>query len=130
MSGDGASLAGLEAPEWAAAFRFAAEPSLACPHVTGHPIAGKSCERAVPLEGFGRADVAETFALCAGEPHRREWLGVFRLHDGRFACLRAWCCGRGFDCHADGRAHVARSLADLVRYGLTEAEARRAGLGW
>lgn len=118
----------LETADWAECFRFAASPSLACPHVAGH--AGAPCPWDVPLAAFSRDGVAEVLALCEGAAHERDWLGVFRLEDGRFASLRARCCGAGWSCHADGGANVARALANLVRYGLTEPEARRAGLGW
>jgi hypothetical protein len=123
-------IAGLETDDWAAAFRTAGAPSIACQHVAGHatPEAGRAC--AVALDGFGREDVAEAVALCDGAPHGSDWLGVLRLRDGRWACVRARCCGDGWSCHAEGSARVALSLETLVRHGMTEAEARRAGVGW
>jgi hypothetical protein len=126
----GAIPAEIGTADWGECFRFAARPALACPHVAGHARPDEACAFAAPLEPFGPEEVAEVLALCEGSPQKSDWLGVFRLRDGRFACLRARCCGAGWGCHADGSAHVARGLAELVRYGLTEVEARRAELGW
>lgn len=45
----------------------------------------------VSCEGFTREDVAEIIAIEDGENDESEWIGVFRLNDGRFAFLTAGC---------------------------------------
>lgn len=40
---------------------------------------------------FALTDVVEVIAAKAGENDGPNWVGVFRLHDGRFIALTAWC---------------------------------------
>jgi hypothetical protein len=105
----------LDSPDWEAAFRFAASPSIACPHVTGHADAEHPCVRGIATTGFDREAVLRIHRLAEGAPHHRPWTGIFELRDGRFAALRATCCGAGWACHADGEAAVARSLEEILR---------------
>jgi len=44
-----------------------------------------------------RADVAEVMASVEGEQDERDWLGVFRLHDGRFLVASGGCDYTGWD---------------------------------
>ena len=45
----------------------------------------------VSTEPFDRSDVVEIVALVEGENDGPDWVGVFRLHDGRFASITAGC---------------------------------------
>jgi len=40
---------------------------------------------------FDRQDVAEAVAMADGQNDERDWVGVFRLRDGRYAAISAWC---------------------------------------
>lgn len=64
--------------DWDEVFKYAAKPL---------PTVGSE----VSLDGFERADVKRVVAIVDGENEGPEWIGVFELHDGRFAVLRAGC---------------------------------------
>ncbi len=51
----------------------------------------------VALTPFTREDVAEIIALDGGEPDGNDWIGVFRLSDGRFATVEGGCDYTGWD---------------------------------
>jgi len=40
---------------------------------------------------FTTTDVAEVIASDDGENDGKSWVGVFRLHDGRFVTVNSWC---------------------------------------
>lgn len=44
-----------------------------------------------------RSDVAEVIAAANGEGDGDEWVGVFRLTDGRFLLASGWCDYTGWD---------------------------------
>jgi len=76
---------------------------------------------------FQRVDVAEVIATSDGENDGADWIGVFKLKDGRFAYLTASCDYTGWDCRSGGNAIVSHDLAHLLQFGLTEdARARLA----
>ncbi len=80
------------------------------------------------VDGFTREEVVEIIALVDGEHDDSDWLGVFRLADGRFACLRAGCDYTGWGCRSGGSANVAATLEDIIRFGLGDMERERLGL--
>ena len=84
--------------------------------------------QAFRFASFRLDEVVEVLVLAEGRPHTAAWLGVFRLRDGRFALLRATCCGAGWTCHADGDAAFAASVEDLARDALSATERARLGL--
>jgi hypothetical protein len=81
--------------------------------------------RAVPgyvgsVEPFGVADVAEILATSEGENDGEDWVGAFRLIDGRYAFVSAWCDYTGWGCRDGGIARVAYTLDDLKRLGIDD----------
>ena len=94
--------------DWREAFAYAREGGMATQGYDG------SCQ------GFGFDDVAEVIATDDGENDGASWIGVFRLHDGRFAYLAAGCDYTGWDCQANGDVWFASSLDALVQWGLTD----------
>lgn len=44
-----------------------------------------------------RTDVVEIIAAVNGQNDEDEWLGVFRLKDGRFLVASGWCDYTGWD---------------------------------
>lgn len=80
------------------------------------------------LESFASSDVTEIIAADEGYNDGDPWVGAFRLADGRFAKITAWCDFTGWDCRAGGEAEVAGSLDALLRWGLTNEERERLGL--
>jgi hypothetical protein len=104
----------LDNYDWEQAFMYA----------DGQPVIGSAAEPGP----FDRADVEEVIAVVEGENDGESWLGAFRLSDGRFAFLAAWCDYTGWDCQAGGGAFVASSLHELLRFGVTPDERSRLGL--
>lgn len=71
-----------------------------------------------------RAAVAAVLASRDGENDESAWMGVFLLKDGRYLYAEGSCDYTGWDCQAGNSLTVARTLRELVIYGLTD-EARR-----
>lgn len=82
----------------------------------------------VSTEPFDREDVAEIIAISDGEKDSENWLGVFRLKDGRYAMIDAGCDYTGWGCREWGTAEVCRTLNEMIRYGLSDGQRRRLGL--
>lgn len=82
----------------------------------------------VDLTPPSRSDVAEIIAAVNGENDGADWLGVFRLKDGRYLVASGGCDYTGWDCRAGNNLMVAKDWNDLIAFGLTEAEADRLGL--
>lgn len=53
---------------------------------------------------------------------------MFRLNDGRYAFLTAWCDYTGWGCQDGGDCYFADSLELLTRFALGEADRDRLGL--
>jgi hypothetical protein len=106
----------LDNCDWEEAFKYAVTPEEAAPGM------------AISIEGFTREDVAEIVAIVDGENDGDDWLGVFRLADGRFAALRAGCDYTGWGCQEGGNSDVAPSLEAIVQFGLKADERKRLGL--
>lgn len=70
------------------------------------------------LEAFTREDVEEVIAAEDGENDGDHWEGVFRLKDGRFVFVSAWCDNTGWGCQDGGQSWVAADLPSLIRWGL------------
>jgi hypothetical protein len=71
-------------------------------------------------EAFGYApfaitDVAEVVAAADGEHDADNWVGIFRLKDGRFGYVTAGCDFTGWDCQANGHGDTRPTLEAVVR---------------
>jgi hypothetical protein len=82
----------------------------------------------VSTEPFDREDVVEIIAISDGENDGENWLGVFKLKDGRYAMIDAGCDYTGWGCREWGTAEVAGTLHEMVRFGLSDQQRRRLGL--
>jgi hypothetical protein len=93
-------------------------------------IAAPCDESPIVADDFGLDDVEEVLAsaLQNGSYAEVTVYAVFRLKDGRFACIEASCDTSGWDCQAGGMKTVGRSEVEIVRYGLTNES--RAALGY
>lgn len=91
------------------------------------PICVKFTEP-VSTEPFDREDVEEIIAISDGERDSENWLGVFKLKDGRFAMIDAGCDYTGWGCREWGTAEVCGTLHEMVRWGLSDSQRRRLGL--
>lgn len=77
------------------------------------------------LAPFGLDDVEEVIATSEGQNDGEPWVGVFRLRDGRFAFVSAWCDYTGWGCQDGGLVRLASSLDDLKRLGVDDAARAR-----
>ncbi len=107
----------IEDYDWQCAFQYAKDPQ-PCIGYTGS-IAGASIE-----------DVEEIIAYSNGENESAEWVGAFRLKDGRFLLLCAGCDYTGWDCQSGGVSWVAEDIETLVRYGMGNSERERLSVSY
>lgn len=75
-----------------------------------------------------RALVSEVVAAVEGENDGDEWIGLFKLHDGRWLVACGWCDYTGWDCQAGNSLAVAKTLDDAIGYGLTPDQRKRLGV--
>jgi hypothetical protein len=78
--------------------------------------------------GVGITDVAEVVASSDGCHDADNWVGVFKLHDGRFLYLSAGCDYTGWDCQAGGAGELRATLAEIVREACGDEDRGRLGL--
>lgn len=76
---------------------------------------------------FTREDVAEILGLSEGENDGPNWLGLFKLRDGRYAFLSAGCDYTGWDCQSGGSALVSDDL-EILKRNISPEERARMGL--
>lgn len=75
--------------------------------------------------GFTREDVAEVVAAQDGFNDGDSWIGVFKLVDGRFAWLTAWCDYTGWGCQEGGESAICDDIGDLILGHVGLENARR-----
>ncbi len=75
-----------------------------------------------------REDVAEVIAADYGENDGANWIGVFRMRDGRIAFVSAGCDYSGWDCQANGHTMVCGDLDTMIRLGLGDKDRERLNL--
>lgn len=109
--------------DWAEAFAYAGGDGIGDPCIDA--VMG---DTEVSLSPFSRDDVVEIIGMSEGDYDGPDWLGVFRLQDGRFAFLEAGCDYTGWGCQAGGSACVSVSLSQLLQFGVGEDQLKRMGL--
>ncbi|MGG3504718.1 hypothetical protein ABES58_04455 [Paenibacillus lautus] len=77
---------------------------------------------------FSRADVEEIIAMSPGENDGPNWIGVFRLKDGRYASIDSGCDYTGWGCQEWGAAEVCGTLYEMVKFGLSNEQRKRLSL--
>ncbi|MCY9592339.1 hypothetical protein PC41400_15050 [Paenibacillus chitinolyticus] len=82
----------------------------------------------VSTRPFSREDVVEIIAMDDGENDTSNWIGIFKLKDGRYAIIDAGCDYTGWDCQAWGSAEVTGSLEEAIRFGLDNSQRNRLNL--
>ncbi|HEX6053888.1 MAG TPA: hypothetical protein VFZ21_31675 [Gemmatimonadaceae bacterium] len=88
----------------------------------GTPSVSAALGSGAKADPFTRSDVAEVISTRDGENDESNWLGVFRLNDGRFAFVSAGCDYTGWGCRESGHAIVSHSLEHLVQFGIGEED--------
>ena len=78
----------LDNYDWGEVFKYAEPHECEILHKHGPEsvLGSDAC-----VSGFSREDVVEILAIDDGDNDGPDWVGVFRLQDGRFACIRAGC---------------------------------------
>lgn len=76
----------LDGFDWEEVFKYANNPDL---------ITGPEKKRTTSAD-FSMEDVAGIIAIAEGENGVDDWIGLFKLKDGRFAAVRAGCCYTGW----------------------------------
>ena len=79
---------------------------------------------------FGLDDVEEVIASVEGANDGPDWIGVFKLKNGKYGIVIAGCDYTGWDCQAWGHSVVTDTLDELIRYKMTSGERERTGLGY
>ena len=82
------------------------------------PVSG--AERIVPM-----TEVAEVLAHADGENDGADWIGIFRLKDGRFLYVSAWCDYTGWGCQDGGQAFACATIERLCADHVTDADRDR-----
>ena len=72
-----------------------------------------------------RSEVAEVLASVDGENDGADWIGLFRMKDGRFLVAQGGCDYTGWDCHANNNLTVFATIEDAVKFGLNDSERAR-----
>lgn len=98
-------------------YRYGIDPYTARP--------GDVRTREIVKSNYRRSDVAEVLAISNGENDGPDWVGVFRMRDGRFLTVRAGCDYTGWGCQEIGSSDVADNIEDALTFGLTEEERNR-----
>lgn len=118
----------IEGYDWEHAFQCCG-PTEGDSYAHNIPSVSAAIDKAhVSTEPFQRADVDEVIASEEGENDGQNWIGVFKLRDGRFAFLSAGCDYTGWDCQSGGHAIVDDDLDHLIQFGLGEDDRARLGL--
>ncbi|MDQ0494031.1 hypothetical protein [Paenibacillus brasilensis] len=119
----------LDVYDWKEAFGYAGKEKGTNANYQGlNPITVVQFAKPVPTTPFDREDVEEIIAMSEGENDGPNWIGVFKLQDGRYATIDAGCDYTGWDCRADGFVEVAGSLDEIIKYGLSNEQRNRLGL--
>lgn len=79
------------------------------------------------LEFNSWSDIQKLIASDSGANDGANWIAIFRLSGGRHAFLCAGCDYTGWDCQAGGSIQIARTLKDLIRFGLSMDDRARLG---
>src|SRR4051812_39343480 len=74
---------------------------------------------------FTIGDVDKIVCKVDGENDTASWVGVFRLNDGRFAAVHAWCDYTGWGCSDGGSVDFANTAEEALRLGLDQEERAR-----
>lgn len=74
-------------------------------------------------------DVMEIIACEEGENEEKDWIGIFKMRDGKFLVLQAGCDATGWDCQAGG-SYVAYDTLEEALSPLSLTQEFRERLYW
>jgi hypothetical protein len=79
-------------------------------------------------QDVAREDVAAVIASVEGQNDEDSWVGVFRLRDGRYLYLTAWCDYTGWGCQEEGSSDTRTDLVEVYNELCSEDDRRRLDL--
>jgi hypothetical protein len=85
-------------------------------------------QQALCYAPFDIKDIVEIVAISEGYNDGESWVGVFKLANGNYGFIDAWCDYTGWDCQAGGDGFVNSSLDELRRWSMNSNARRRLGL--
>jgi hypothetical protein len=65
-------------------------------------------------EGVPIEDVVEVLGFEDGENEGAQWVGLFKLRDGRFMFTEAGCDYTGWSCRADGKSKFYNTAREAI----------------
>lgn len=80
-----------------------------------------------PTDPVLRENVAEIIVMVNGENDGDDWVGLFRMNDGRWLAAQGGCDYTGWDCRASNNLTVASSFGRVLSDGLTPQQIIRLG---
>ena len=72
----------------------------------------------ISTESFTMDDISEIKALVDGQNDQDDWIAIFKLKDGRFAFIVAWCDFTGWGWQEGGQSLVSSGFLSLMRFGV------------
>jgi len=82
----------------------------------------------ISTKTFSREDVSTIIQSEVGENDGPDWIIYGTLNDGRYFAARGGCDYTGWDCQASNSGDVAETIADLIRFALSDDERKRFNL--
>ena len=74
-------------------------------------------------------NVDEVIASDEGVNDGESWIALFKMKNGTFCFLTAWCDYTGWDCQSGGDAYDGDDLKTLLLNCVPEADRKRLGYG-
>lgn len=72
-------------------------------------------------KAYKRSDVAEIIAIEDGDRDGPQWIGVFKMRDGRYLFVEAGCDYTGWDCQSGGTGWMSPTLEECVWHGMNDS---------
>ena len=85
-------------------------------------------QEAINFAPFSINDIEEILYYFEGENDGDSWMGVFKLNNGKFGYVDAWCDYTGWDCQSGGDGAIGDTFEHLQRWELTTKIRRRLGI--
>ena len=85
------------------------------------------CEASYVAGGPNFNDAAEVIAASEGANDAESWVAIFRMSDGSYGFLSAWCDYTGWDCRSGGDFTVRDDLRTLLLNDVGEEDRARLG---
>ncbi len=77
---------------------------------------------------YSRDDIDEVLYLVDGWNDGDAWIGVFKMVDGKYMNIRAYCDYTGWGCQEGGSSDYGDTIDHVIHFGLTLEERGILGL--